>query len=88
MDPKGQSLGASWTPNISEWPNAAAVCSLSQVLEKTLIPPQYFLSRTACAGILRRAAKRGKKLQEPLRAALEQEASRERTNLVADTSNP
>ena len=57
-------------PNISEWPNDAAVCSLSQVLETGLIPPQYFLSSTACAGILRRAEMRGKVLPEPLRLAL------------------
>jgi hypothetical protein len=48
-------------PNISEWPNDAAVCSLLQILE-TDMPQKYFLSPTACAGILRRAAKRGKDL--------------------------
>ena len=70
MDPRGQSLGGPWTPNISDWPNDAAVCSLSQVLETGLIPQRYFLSGTACAGILRRAEKRGKSLPEPLRLAL------------------
>ena len=57
-------------PNISAWPNDAAVCSLSQVLEKGSIPQRYFLSSTACAGILRRAEKRGKELPEALHAAL------------------
>jgi len=75
-------------PNISEWPNDAAVCSLSQVLEKDSIPQRYFLSSMACAGILRRAANRGKKLPAPLRAALEQVASPELTKPAADTYSP
>ena len=75
MDPGAQSLGGPWTPNISDWPNAAAVCSLSQVLETTFIPLNYFLSSTACAGILRRAEKRGKSLPPSLAAALEAVAS-------------
>jgi hypothetical protein len=69
--PREQSHGGCLTPNISEWPNAAAVCLLSQVLEQTSIPPRYYLSPKACAGILRRAEKRGKQLPEQLRAALE-----------------
>ena len=70
MAPKEQLRGESLTPNISEWPNDAAVCSLSQVLEQTLIPQRFFLSSTACAGILRRAEKRGKELPPALRTAL------------------
>jgi hypothetical protein len=70
MVPKEQSRGAFLTPNISEWPNDAAVCSLSQVLEKGLIPRRFFLSSTACAGILRRAEKRGKSLPPALQTAL------------------
>lgn len=70
MDPRGQSLGGPWTPNISDWPNDAAVCSLSQVLETGSIQPQYFLSGTACAGILRRAERRGKVLPPALHSAL------------------
>ena len=58
-------------PNISEWPNDAVVCSLSQVLEQGSIPSRFFLSSTACAGILRRAEKRGKQLPEALQKALE-----------------
>lgn len=57
--------------NSSEWPNDAAVCSLSDVLETGPIPEKYFLSARACSGILRRAAKRGKELPPQLRAALE-----------------
>ena len=70
LDPSAQSRGGSWTPNISAWPNDAAVCSLSQVLETGSIPPRFFLSGTACAGILRRADKRGKTLPPALSAAL------------------
>ena len=58
------------TLNGSEWPSDAAVSSLSQVLE---IDPdmKYSLSPRACAGILSRAARRGRRLPEPLQAALE-----------------
>ena len=74
MDPSDQSPTASWMPNISAWPNGASVCSLSQVLETKPIPPKYFLSGKACAGILRRAERRGKVLPTTLRLALEQVA--------------
>lgn len=57
-------------PNISDWPNVVAASSLSQVLETGLIPQRYFLSPTACAGILRRAENRGKTLPTALQAAL------------------
>lgn len=70
MAPSEQSHGGSWMPNISAWPNDAAVCLLSQVLEKGSIHPRFFLSSTACAGILRRADKRGKELPPMLKAAL------------------
>lgn len=56
--------------NGSEWPNDADVCSLWQVLEGS-VPKRFFLSSTACAGILRRADKRGKELPQMLHAALE-----------------
>jgi hypothetical protein len=88
MAPKEQSRGESSTPNISEWPNDAVVCSLSQVLEQTSIPQRFFLSSKACAGILRRAEKRGKKLPEQLQAALlvvAQEADQKEQQL--DTSS-
>ncbi|CAI1002634.1 Uncharacterised protein [Serratia fonticola] len=71
LDPKEQSRGSSKTPNTSEWPNAAVVCSLSQVLVRDSIPPRYYLSSIACAGILRRAEKRGRKLPPLLQTALE-----------------
>jgi hypothetical protein len=40
------------------------------VLERGSIPRRYFLSGKACAGILRRAAKRGKTLPPLLESAL------------------
>jgi hypothetical protein len=70
LDKKEQSRGESLMPNISEWPNDAVVCSLSQVLETTSIPQRFFLSSMACAGILRRAEKRGKNLPPALHQAL------------------
>ena len=59
-----------WTHNSSEFPNDAAVCSLSDVLEGGNVPPRFYLTARACTGILRRAEKRGKNLPPPLKAAL------------------
>ena len=70
MVPKEQSRGGSLTPNTSEWPNDAAVCLLSQVLETGSIPAKFYLSSKACEGILRRAEKRGKTLPPMLEQAL------------------
>ena len=65
------SLGGSWTLSISDWPNDGSACSLSDVLEPSqAVPERYSLSPKACAGILRRAEKRGKKLPAMLEAAL------------------
>lgn len=80
------SAGMAWpggylTLNTSELPNAAAVCSLSQVLE-TDAPQKYYLSARACAGILRRAEKRGKELPMQLRRALEKMAAQRTTTLT------
>jgi hypothetical protein len=60
------------TLNTTEWPSAAAVCSLSDTLETGDVPRKYFLSPKACQGILRRAEKRGKALPEMLKHSLEQ----------------
>jgi len=64
------SLGVYSTPNITESPSAAAESFLSQVLEPDA-PAKYCLSKKACEGILRRAAKRGKELPDMLKEALE-----------------
>lgn len=63
-----------WTLNTSAWPSDASVCSLSDVLETGEVPQRYFLSAQACAGILRRAAARGKTLPTSLARALAQVA--------------
>ena len=68
--PGGGSAGGCWTLSSSEWPSDAAVCSLSSILETGDGPLRYCLSATACAGILRRAATRGKPLPGFLEAAL------------------
>ena len=70
------SNGQLWTRSGSEWRRDGVACSLSQILETGPIDPRYYLSPRACEGILRRAEKRGKKLPEPLRLALEAVAGR------------
>lgn len=75
LDPKDKSLGASLTPSISGWRSEGGEygflqVTLSEVLEAGPVPERYFLSAAACAGILRRAERRGKKLPEHLEAAL------------------
>jgi hypothetical protein len=62
------------TRNISESPSVAAVFSLSQTLEIGDVPPRFYLSPKACAGILRRAERRGKALPPALAEALTQSA--------------
>ena len=73
------------TLNTSEWPNDAAVCSLSQILETGDVPQRFYLSPKACQGILRRAAKRGKSLPPPLARALQAVVDSEQiSTLTAD----
>lgn len=66
-------LGASSTLNTGASPNDAVVSSLSRILEAEP-HPRYYLSRTACLGILRRASERGKELPPQLKAALMMQA--------------
>ena len=63
------------TFNGSECHNDAAASSLSDILEAGEVPQKYFLSAKACAGILRRAEKRGKALPVQLEEALTAVAS-------------
>ena len=76
----GNLLGASWemvgalpgvsmTLNTGECPSDARESTLSQILEANA-PEKYSLSPKACAGILRRAEKRGKTLPDMLKDAL------------------
>ena len=67
-----------------EFPSGAVACSLSDILEAGNVPQRFFLSATACRGILRRAEKRGKELPGQLKQALvavaEQEPRPEQSN--------
>jgi hypothetical protein len=81
----GNLLGPYWeinSPLLGEYmmlntgpapPREENVYTLSQILEAT--PHlKYYLSKTACLGILRRAEKRGKELPSVLKKALEIQA--------------
>lgn len=71
----------SWTRATSESPSDAVVSSLSDVLEEIgTVPEQFYLSRKASLGILRRAERRGKTLPEPLERALRTRAGLEMTD--------
>lgn len=63
-----------WTLNTLEFHSAAAACSLSDILETGDVPQRFYLSATACRGILRRAEKRGRDLPPTLLQALQQVA--------------
>ena len=60
-----------WTATLVPYPSDDAVSSLSDILEATSrVPQRFYLSQKACAGILRRAERRGKALPPMLLAAL------------------
>ena len=63
--------------NTSERLNAESGYTLSSTLEANA-PCRYWLSATACEGILRRAEKRGKQLPPMLKEALVQMIEREK----------
>jgi hypothetical protein len=69
----GALLGEYSMPNFGESPKEDAVSTLSQILEAHP-HPKYYLSETACLGILRRAESRGKELPPILRGALMRQA--------------
>ena len=60
--------------NTLESHKGADECLLSDILEIGNLPQKYYLSPRACAGILRRAEKRKKKLPSMLAEALQQSA--------------
>lgn len=66
-------LGGYWTLNFGESPRDVEESSLSQILEDT-VPEKYYLSPTACGGIIRRSRNRGKMLPEILEQALRMQA--------------
>ena len=61
--------GDSTMLNIGECPSVVRESTLSQILQAN-VPDKYSLSQRACAGILRRAEKRGKTLPSMLQDAL------------------
>ena len=76
----GNLLGAYWEMdtvlpgepmmlNTGESPNAVRESTLSQILQLD-VPEKYSLSPKACAGIIRRAERRGKELPDMLKEAL------------------
>ena len=69
----GPWLGDSSTLNIGECPREEKESTLSQILEEHP-PKKYYLTATACKGILRRAEERGKPLPPQLQAALEMQS--------------
>lgn len=77
----GNLLGESYWEMLSPWrgessmlntgasPNDVVESSLSQILQDSVLE-KYYLSKTACLGILRRATERGKELPAQLNGAL------------------
>ena len=63
-----------WMQNSGAFPKDGPASTLSQILQGQ-VPLKYFLSATACLGILRRADKRGKPIIPILRYALEKQAA-------------
>jgi hypothetical protein len=60
-----------------EFHSGGVASSLSDILETGDLPQRYFLSPTACKGILRRAEKRGKTIPKALKSALIRQADLE-----------
>jgi hypothetical protein len=81
---KDSSSGSYWMRSSREYRRGAVACSLSEILETGPVDRRYFLSPKACAGILRRAAKRGKDLPPALRLALEAVAGLAQTSTVTE----
>lgn len=78
------SPGESSTPNTGPASlNEEDVYSLSQILQDDP-PRKYYLSKTACLGILRRARERGKELPPQLKAALMAQAGLARIDAGRD----
>ena len=76
--------GCEWTGCPAQFRNDAGVCGLSDILETVGEHlRRYCLSLKACAGILRRAASRGKDLPARLKAALEAQIARFRRTQTA-----
>lgn len=72
--PPTRSFGAFSMRGFSESPSVAVECSLSDILLTGDVPRRFYLSPRACAGILRRATKRGVKLPIALLTELQRVA--------------
>jgi len=72
-DRDGLLLGGFQTISFGERPSEERESHLSQILQAN-VPQTYYLSATACKGILRRAKQRGKELPELLRMVLEKQS--------------
>ena len=78
--------GCEWTGCPAQFRNDAGVCGLSDILETVGEHlRKYCLSLKACAGILRRAASRGKDLPARLAAALKAQIARFQRTATAAT---
>ena len=77
METDGPLPTAFSTHSFGECPSVVVESRLSQILEDTP-PSKYFLSAKACAGILRRAMRRGKELPPELKSALEMQSQSEK----------
>ena len=78
----------SWTLNTLEFHSGAVASSLSDILETGDVPQRYFLSATACRGILRRAEKRGKALPPTLLQALQRVAEASEESATPEGKTP
>lgn len=65
--------GECWTLNFGEYPREGKESSLSQIYQGTT-EQKYYLSPRACQGILRRIARRKKKIPGPLLEAIRVQA--------------
>lgn len=87
----GALLGEYTMRSFGECPSEENVSRLSAILEDTP-HPKYYLSAKACAGILRRAERRGKELEEPLKQVLIRQSQgaspQEQTEAPAPTEAP
>lgn len=72
------------TRSFGECPSEENVSRLSAILEDTP-HPKYYLSAKACAGILRRAERRGKELPEQLETALRAQAALQIADISLET---
>lgn len=74
------------THDTSESPSEGVESTLSDILEAPPLPQRFYLSARACAGILRRAERRGKMLPPRLEQALRAMADSDTTSITKPAS--